>query len=85
MSVQPKGNNTTLTTVMPHIERAVTDLLRKVEKEQLLEGCEPLVNDRCGENFNPLLYLARHLHRNNPLYLGIPPNGSSKQEEEKSL
>ena len=84
MSVQPKGNNTTLNTVMPHIEKAVTDLLRKVEKEQLLEGCKPFVNDRCGEDFNPLLYLARHLHRNNPLYLGIPSSGSSKQEE-KSL
>ena len=74
MSAQCEGKNVTLTTVMPHVEKAVTDLLRKVEKDHLLEGCEPIENDRCGESFNPLLHLARHLHRNNPMYV----NGSQK-------
>ncbi len=58
---------------MPVLEQAVEKLLRKVEKDCLLDENAESTNDRRGEEFNPVLYLARYMHRNNPNYLNPPP------------
>ncbi len=56
----------TLVNIHPTLKDAIAKLLRKVESGGFLEGDDVVFNDRCGEPFNPLLYIARYLHRHNP-------------------
>ena len=49
----------TLVNIHPTLKDAIAKLLRKVESGGFLEGDDVVFNDRCGEPFNPLLYIAR--------------------------
>ena len=64
----------TLEIIMPVLEEAVEKLLRKVEKDSLLDENAVNTNDRRGEDFDPVLYLARYMHRHNPNFLNAKPH-----------
>ena len=59
-------SNPVLKRIHPTLKEAIAQLLKKVEKGGFLEEDDVVLNDRCGEPFDPLLYIARYLHRHNP-------------------